>query len=180
MAYLTGRIRPGEPTTAEALGVVFLCTGIALWLGASFLLAAMVAGMVVANLARHHQRPFRAIKGIEWPFMILFFFLAGSALELTALASIGFVGGAYVLLRVLGRLVGSWVGGGIAAADRATRNWMGMALLPQAGVALGMALVASEHFPQYRDVILPVVIGSTVFFEFLGPVMTRVSLRHAG
>jgi hypothetical protein len=60
-AYVTGRIRPGEPSLVEALGVTFLCGGIAIWLKVSFLLASMVLGCVVANLARHHIRPFHAI-----------------------------------------------------------------------------------------------------------------------
>jgi Kef-type K+ transport system membrane component KefB len=53
-AYLTGRLDPGEPTLAEALGVVFLCGGLALWLQVSFLLAAMALGATIASLARHH------------------------------------------------------------------------------------------------------------------------------
>ncbi|MBW2401218.1 MAG: cation:proton antiporter, partial [Deltaproteobacteria bacterium] len=55
-------------------------------------------------------------------------------------------------------------------------RWMGIALLPQAGVALGMALVASQRFPEAGEVILPVVIASTVFFEMLGPIATRFAL----
>lgn len=73
MALLTGRVRSGEPTQAEALGGVLLCGGVALFLDVSFLLAAMTMGVVVANLARHHRRPFREIEGIEWPSMVLFF-----------------------------------------------------------------------------------------------------------
>ena len=57
---------------------------------------------------------------------------------------------------------------------------MGVALLPQAGVAIGMALVASNHFPQHRQLLLSVVIGSTVFFEIIGPVLTRFALKRTG
>jgi hypothetical protein len=56
---------------------------------------------------------------------------------------------------------------------------MGLALLPQAGVALGMALVASNQFPEYRHTLLTIVISSTVFFEVVGPVFTRAAIRHA-
>jgi NhaP-type Na+/H+ or K+/H+ antiporter len=65
MAYLSGRVSDGEPLQAEALGMVFLCGGLALWLDVSFILAAIVMGVVVTNLARHHKRPFHAIEGIE-------------------------------------------------------------------------------------------------------------------
>jgi hypothetical protein len=57
---------------------------------------------------------------------------------------------------------------------------MGMALWPQAGVALGMALIASHHLPEFKEVIMPVVIGSTVIFELIGPVMTRKALVKIG
>ncbi|MBW2341081.1 MAG: cation:proton antiporter [Deltaproteobacteria bacterium] len=180
MAYLTGRIKPGEPTLVEALGVVFLCGGIAIWLEVSFLLASMVLGCVVANLARHHIRPFHAIEGIEWPFMILFFVLAGASLHTEALLQIGFVGSAYIILRVIGRLVGAWTGGAISHADPLMRRWMGIALMPQAGVALGMALVAMQRRPDLGEIILPVVIASTVLFEVIGPMLTRTGLIHVG
>ena len=180
MAYLTGRIKPGEPTLVEALGVVFLCGGIAIWLEVSFLLASMVLGCVVANLARHHIRPFHAIEGIEWPFMILFFVLAGASLHTEMLYKIGLVGSAYIILRIIGRLVGAWTGGAISHADPLMRRWMGMALMPQAGVALGMALVAIERRPDLGEIILPVVIASTVLFELIGPVLTRTGLVHVG
>jgi len=180
MAYLTGRIRPGEPTLVEALGVVFLCGGIAIWLGVSLLLASMVLGWVVANLARHHIRPFHAIEGIEWPFMILFFVLAGASLHTETLYQIGFVGSAYIILRIIGRLLGAWTGGAISHAEPLMRRWMGMALMPQAGVALGMALVAMQRRPDLGEIILPVVIASTVLFELVGPVLTRTGLIHVG
>jgi Kef-type K+ transport system membrane component KefB len=180
MAYLTGRLKPGEPTLVEALGVVFFCGGIALWLEVSFLLAAMVLGTVVANLARHHTRPFHAIEGIEWPFMILFFVLAGASLHTQSLLRIGITGVAYIIFRFIGRLVGSWVAGAISRADRAMQRWMGMALMPQAGVALGMALVAAQRRPDLEEIILPVVIAATVLFEVVGPVLTRIVLIRAG
>ena len=180
MAYLTGRIRPGEPTLVEALGVVFLCGGIAIWLKVSFLLASMVLGCVVANLARHHIRPFHAIEGIEWPFMILFFVLAGASLHTEMLFQIGLVGSAYIILRIIGRLVGGWTGGAISHAEPLMRRWMGIVLMPQAGVALGMALVAIERRPDLGEIILPVVIASTVLFEVIGPMLTRTGLVHVG
>jgi len=180
MAYLTGRIRPGEPTLIEALGIVLLCGGLALWLEVSFLLAAMVLGATVANLAKHHTRPFHAIKDIEWPFLVIFFLLSGATLELDALLGIGVIGAAYVALRIVGRLLGARWGGRLARADAPVRNWMGLALLPQAGVALGMALVAADRFPHLRATLIPLVIGATVVFEIIGPISTRFVLRRVG
>lgn len=180
MAYITGRIKPGEPTQAEALGIVLLCGGLSVLLNISFILSGMVLGATVANLATHHRRPFTAIEGIEWPFMILFFILAGASLDMTALQATSLLGIAYILLRLLGRSIGAWGGGIIGGAHPIFQRWMGMALWPQAGVALGMALLASQHFPTLKDVILPIAIGSTIFFELIGPVMTKKALIKAG
>lgn len=180
MAYLTGRIRPGEPTQAEALGMVLLCAGVAVWLDVSYMLAAMVLGATIANLARHHERPFHAIEGIEWPFLILFFLLAGAELHLAALAHVGLLGAGYILLRAAGLSLGAYLGGLLGGAEPATSRHIGLALLPQAGVAIGMALLTGQRFPELRDVILPVVLGSTVIFELLGPVFTRRVLIQMG
>ncbi len=179
-AYLTGRIRSGEPTQLEALGLVLLCGGLALKLEVSFLLAAMTLGAVVANLARHYRRPFHAIENIEQPFLVLFFVFAGASLELESLLAIGWLGGGYVLLRIAGRFLGAWIGGGLCGWGIRPRNSMGMALMPQAGVALGMALIASQRLPEYEPLILPVVIGATVFFELSGPILARLALRRMG
>jgi Kef-type K+ transport system membrane component KefB len=178
MAYVTGRIQPGEPTLWEALGLVFLCGGLAIWLGVSFLIASMSLGATVTNLARHHTRPFHAIEGIEWPFLILFFVLSGAALDLQALWGAGGWLAAYLGFRVVGRLAGGWLGGRAVGADGGTRRWIGMALLPQAGVALGMALVATRRLPEIGADILPIVVASTVLFELLGPLATRVALER--
>ncbi|MBK9129861.1 MAG: cation:proton antiporter, partial [Phycisphaerales bacterium] len=163
-----------------AAGSVFVCCGVSMLLHVTYLLAAMVMGMVVVNLARHHRRPFHAIEGIERPAMVLFFVLAGASLQFAALARIGWIGAAYVVFRIVGRLVGGYAGARLSGAPPALQRWMGLALMPQAGVALGMALVASERFPDLRPTILPVTIAATVLFELSGPLLTRLALVHAG
>ena len=153
-AWVTGRLNPGEPTQAEALGVVLLAGGLALWLEVSYLLTALVVGATIVNLARHHERPFAEIEYIEWPFMILFFLLAGASLHLEELAGLGTVGALYVVARALGLVGGAFVGGRLTGAAPATQRWMGLAIMPQAGVALGMALVARNAFPELQGQIL--------------------------
>lgn len=179
-ALLTGRIHSGEPTLVEAIGVIFLCGGIALLFEVSLLLSVMVMGATISNLARHHIRPFHAIEHIEWPFMILFFVMAGASLHPTMLLEIGMLGAAYILLRGMGKISGAWFGAKIGHAPRPLRRWMGIALMPQAGVALGMALIASQSFPEFGEQLLTVVIGAVVIFELLGPVLTRQALIRAG
>ncbi|MEI4234619.1 cation:proton antiporter [Roseovarius sp. D22-M7] len=177
-AYLTGRLARGEPQLSEALGLVFLTAGIAVWAGFSYLIAGMLAGAIVANLAHHHERAFHEIEHVQWPFLILFFVLAGASLDVGMLADLGLVGGAYVLLRILARVGAGWLGGTMAGLPAAQRPWIGAALLPQAGVAVGMALIAAQEFPEHRDLILSLTIGTTVIFEILGPIAVLWSVRR--
>jgi len=179
MSYLTGRLRHGEFTLIEALGMVFLCTGLAMWLEVSFLMATIVMGATVANLAHHSKRPFHAIANIEMPFLILFLVLAGASLQPAMLQTAGWVGVAYVVLRIVGRLAGGWLGGQLAH-DALCKKWVGVSMLPQAGVAMAMALVTIQHFPQWGDQILSIVIATTVLFEVIGPILTRYALQESG
>lgn len=180
MAYLSGRVKAGEPTLVEALGFVFLCAGIAFWMKVSFILSSMVMGCVVVNLAKHHSRPFHAIEGIEWPFLTLFFVLSGASLHVQAILTAGYVFVLYVVLRCLGKFIGSSLGATMSGADDKIRKTLWMGLMPQAGVALGMALYASQRFQDLNNIIMPVIIGGTVIFELFGPMMTKRALLASG
>lgn len=177
-AMLTGRIKPGEPLQTEALGLVFLTAGLAIWLEVSYLLAGMTAGMLIVNFARHHRQAFHEIENARWPFMVLFFLLAGVSLELGHLATMGGLGLAYLGLRIAAHIVGGWIGARLGGDSEVERPWFGIALLPQAGVAIGMALVAAESFPDWGDTIITLTIGTTVVFELLGPPATLFALRR--
>jgi Kef-type K+ transport system membrane component KefB len=177
-AVLTGRLSPGEPQLTEALGVVFLTAGLAVWAEVSFLLAGMAAGAVIANRAHHHERAFHEIEHIRWPFMILFFVLAGASLEPGRVAEFGLVAAGYVVLRIAGRLAGGWIGGALAEAPATQRPWYGVALLPQAGVAVGMALIAAREFPDHGELILGLAVATTVVFEVIGPLATLLAVRR--
>jgi len=178
-AYLTGRAKPGQPMLTEAIGIVFICGGVSMWLDMSYLITSIVLGATIVNLAQHHEYPFHAIEDIESPFMVIFFILAGASLELDALMNLGLIGSAFILLRIMGKYLGAKLGGRLSHADSATRQWMGIALLPQAGVAIGMALVASHTFHEHSQTLLTIAISSTIFFEIIGPIGTRLAIQGA-
>ena len=177
-AYLTGRIKPGQPMRSEALGLVFLCEGLALWLEVRFLIATMVMGIMIANFAKHHQYPFHEIEGMEWPVLSIFFVLAGASLELATLKTLGVVGLTYIGFRCIGKVAGGYIGGKVGQCKPNINNWIGLAMFPHAGAALGMALVASGYIPQYSEILLSVVISATIFFEIIGPVLAKMALRR--
>ena len=145
----------------------------------SFLIAAMVMGMIVSSFARHHEYQFHEIEHVEAVVMVVFFVLAGATLEMAALKGLGAIGVAYIVSRTAGKIIGAWLGATVTGSSQATRNWSGVALLPQAGVAIGMALVAATHFPEHRQLLLSIAISSTIFFEIIGPVLTRLAIKRA-
>lgn len=177
-AFLTGRLKAGEPLQTEAIGVVFLTAGIAIWLEVSFLVAGMTAGALIANLARHHARAFHEIENIEWPFMLLFFILAGASLKVDALMSMGWIALTYMALRIVSRIAGGEIGERLGRVPATHAHAYGPALMPQAGVAVGMALVAAETLPEWEALIMTLTIAATVFFEIVGPPATYFALRR--
>ena len=102
-AVLTGRLNEGQPMLNEALGLIFICGGLAFYFEVSFIIAAMLMGATIANFAKHHEYPFHEIENIEWPFMVIFFILAGASLEFSSLNGIGLVGIAYYCLAQCGK-----------------------------------------------------------------------------
>jgi len=179
-AYITGRITEGQPSLTEAIAVIFVCGGLAMWLELSYLITAITVGAVIANIAKHHDYAFHEIENIEAPFMVVFFILAGASLELMSLLEIGLMGFAFIVLRTLGKYLGARIGGVASGANQLTTEWIGPALLPQAGVAIGMALVASHHFEEDGHILLTIAIGSTIVFELIGPVITHIAIKRVG
>lgn len=182
MAYLTGRLsfgeREGEPILAESLGFIFLAAGAAVLLELSSVLTAVCMGSVVASFASHHQKPFNAIEGVEWPFMILFFVMAGASLVPADVTDVLAVLLVYLLSRALGTWLGTVAGGRLVGVPPRRAGWLGLGLLPQAEVALGMALIASQRFPELAQTILAVTIAATVILEIGSPMVTRLALRR--
>ncbi len=180
MAAVTGRAKPGELTLLEALGFVLLCGGLASVLEVSFLLACMTLGAVVARRAHHHTRPLHAIEGISQPFLVTFFLLAGFEFDLSDFLTFGLVGAAYVIARSLGLIVGGTLGARAVGASPVVTRYVGWCLLPQAGVALGLGLIAAQRFPEVGEGLLSMLVGTTFAFEVLGPIATRIALRRSG
>ena len=140
------------------------------------------AGLTIVNRDRRDVRLFRAINAFEPPIYVLFFTLAGTHLDLSALAIAGWVGFMYFLLRALGKMLGAFTGGRIAAAPSKVRQLLGLALLPQAGVAIGLIFLIKndQALGGFSSIVIPVVLGGVVLSELLGPVSARYAVTRAG
>ena len=178
MALVTGRLTAGQPTREEALGFVLLSAGLAEWLDLSYLLVAVSMGVSVAQLAKHHTCAFKEVEDFEWPALVVFFILSGASLSLKGLNGALFGVGLYLVLRVAGRVLGALLSERLNATEGASGVEFGLALLPQAGVALGMTLVASELVPELGGEALTIVAVGTVVFELFGPLLTRWALSR--
>lgn len=169
--------------------IVLISTGICLWLDLSFILTNMVLGIVVVN-----TQPRRLIQKIRdqltevMPLLfILFFILAGSNLHLSALPALGLTGLVYMLCRSAGLMGGAWFGALIGRAEKKIRRYLGMGILSQAGVAIGLALIVKQEFSQINAAgaeigfkVITTVTATSILFEIIGPILTKIGLEKAG
>ncbi|MFH1888462.1 MAG: cation:proton antiporter [Candidatus Omnitrophota bacterium] len=161
------------------LGLVFLNIGIAIWLHLSVLLSSMFLGTVLVNINRYSFKFFDSLKMIDSPLFLLFFVLAGANLEMAILGSISMLGLSYLVFRVAGKIIGTGLGARIAHASSSVKRYLGLGLTPQAGVALGCALIAKNDFPQAGNMIFTTIVATTVLYELVGPLLTKYALIKA-
>ncbi len=163
-----------------AIGFVLLTTAVADALSLSALLMTMAMGAVFANLCNKSGEVLSLCDSLTPPIYMMFFVLSGAGLNLAILPSIGAVGVIYVILRVVGKVFGAWLGGTVMHAAPNVRRWLGFALVPQAGVAIGLTVVAQRVVPQYAEVVRAVVLCGTLIYEFVGPAVAKWTLQKAG
>ncbi|MFA9381718.1 MAG: cation:proton antiporter, partial [Acetanaerobacterium sp.] len=114
------------------------------------------------------------------PIYMLFFAMSGAGFELSAIAGIGLIGVIYVVMRVAGKMAGSWLGATLMKAPKSIRSYLGLTLMPQAGVALGLILVAGSIVPEYASQVRTVILCSTFLYSIIGPGVAKVALVKAG
>lgn len=168
-----------EEMLTAGLALLLVCGETTRMLHLSPLLAGMMAGFILINRAERDVRLFRAINGFEPPIYVLFFTLAGVHLDIGALKSAGWLGLVYVLARVIGKYFGSWLGGVLSGAPAVVKNYLGLALIPQAGVAIGLVfMIASDpKISQWSTIITPIVLAGVVLSELIGPLLVRHTLE---
>lgn len=176
------KLQRREEMLTGGLALLLLCGEITRELHLSPLLAGMMAGFVIINRAKRDVRLFRALNNFEPPIYVLFFTLAGVHLDLTALSQAGWIGVAYFTARFAGKYFGSLLGGTLSGSTAAVRNYMGLALIPQAGVAIGLVFIIAgdPQFSAWTEIVTPVVFAGVIVSELIGPSLVRLSLQQAG
>ena len=165
-----------------ALAGVFLCGGLASFLGMSSLLAGVAAGFAVVNRDRRDVRAFRALNDFEPPLYGIFFALAGAQLHLRELATAGAIGAAFVVMRAAGKYLGAWWGARAAGMPPKLASSVGLGLLPQAGLAIGLAYLVRQDasLEAIRSIVIDVVVASVVVNELIGPPLVRLMAVRCG
>lgn len=185
--FLVAKIleRVTEPGELLALGLtnVVLVVAAAQALGVSSLLAPLVAGITVATVEEQRvlrERTIRAMRTVEYPVYIIFFTLAGAELELSAVAAGGLLMVAYIAGRSAAKFIAGFAGSLVGGYGYKDAAWLGFGMLPQAGVAVGLALSAGQVFPEAGPTVNAVVLASLVFFEVVGPMATKRAIETLG
>lgn len=162
------------------IGFVFLGSAVADWLGLSALLLCMCMGAMVVNRSKDAPAILRLVDSITPPIFLMFFAISGAELNITILPTIGLVGVLYVISRVAGKILGASLGAVVMKAPDTVKKYIGFTLIPQAGVAIGLSLIASQTIPAYGQTIRAVVLCATMIYELIGPAITKVGLSKAG
>lgn len=161
---------------AMLLGLSGLCAA----LDTSPLLGCMVFGTTYINFTRD-KKLYRQINNFTPPIMSLFFIISGMNLDLSAIRTVGLIGISYFLIRIIGKYAGSYLGCLICKTDQKVRNYLGLALIPQAGVAIGLAFHAQRILPpEIGDTILTIILFSSVCYELIGPASAKAALKLSG
>ena len=150
--------------------------------GFSPLLVCMMLGTVFCNMCDFSEEIM--MKTDKWtaPLLMLFFVLSGAELELSVFADIiiVLVGVVYILFRSAGKILGSRWSAGFVKCDANIKKYLGITLLPQAGVALGMATIARAGLGAEGVMVANIVLFGVLIYELVGPLMTKIALTKAG
>ena len=165
---------------ALTLMFVFLAVGLSSLWGLSSLLVCMMLGAAMVNLYHQSNVMLEQCDRFTPPLFLMFFVLSGANLDLAVLPTVGVVGIAYVLARAVGKTLGGTMGAAVERCDRNIVRYLGLTLIPQAGVAIGMARMSATALPEYSAVINAVVLSGTLIYELTGPVITKIALTRAG
>ncbi len=164
---------------------VFLTTGTALFLGASPILTPMIAGTVVTNMINKdcYVLEEETIRFFVPPIMIAFFTIAGAQLQFDVVFAAGIVGVVYILGRIFGKMFGSYLGTTIVKSSSKVKKYLGVSLLPQSGVAIGLSIAAYNELSVVAGpealVVKNVILASVLFFALTGPVLVKIAFTRA-
>ncbi len=185
ISELIDRIFVEQPSikTTSTLGMIFILYSVSEQWGLNPLFSALVMGVVMANLSNEFclvKEEFD--KHLKDIIFLLFFTLSAMHLNINFLLTMPFVIIVYVFFRILGKITGVWVGAKLSRAEKSIQNYLGIALFPQAGIAIGLTLSLQNEagFELMAPLILNIIIATTIIHELIGPLFTTYVLKKSG
>ena len=151
-------------------------------IGFSSLLVCMMMATIFCNICPSSEELMAKTDRWTAPLFVLFFVISGAELDLSVFRDwvAVLVGAAYILLRSSGKILGASVSSRFTKCSPTIQKWLGITLLPQAGVALGMSVTVSTQLGPDGTVIRSIVLFSVLVYELVGPMLTKIALTKAG
>jgi Kef-type K+ transport system membrane component KefB len=195
-SFLARKLEHAGDVLILVVGFTFITNGLCTRFHLSLILTNMLVGMIVVNTQHHTlvQKIHDRLPLLMPLLFILFFTLAGANLHLRALPSLGVLGIVYVLARSGGLIGGSRIGALFGHVEEKIKKYVGLGILSQAGVAIGLSLIVKHEFQGLGNMlesekttgdmigttIITTVTATCIFFEIIGPILTKIALQKAG
>jgi Kef-type K+ transport system membrane component KefB len=161
-------------------GSILLCVGVSILLDVSSMIASLAVGATLINLSARTRQLFKSLSRTDPPLYAIFFVIAGADLDITLLGSIGALGLLYVGARALGKVFGARWGSRKLGLSEEMQRWLGLGLMAQAGLAIGLTLIINRQFPEYAAVVTTIVLSSVIVYEIVGPISARFAIMGSG
>jgi Kef-type K+ transport system membrane component KefB len=182
------RMKSHHDAMSVSIGFVLLVAGVSIALNFSLILTTMILGMVVVNSCPEHGRHIRYTIEQAGPVIyVLFFTLVGARFQINLIPAMGLLGLTYIVLRSSGKYFGAWLGGTLGGAELTVRNNLGLGLLSQAGVAIGLALASASRFSEFGaqgialgTLIINVITATTFVVQIIGPIFVKLAITRSG
>lgn len=162
------------------IGFILLGTGAANFFNVSPLLTCMMIGATLVNLKQHSSRIFNTINEFTPPINLLFFTIAGASLNIKVLSTVGILGIGYIIARASGKYIGATIGAKAMNAEEKVVKYLGMSLLTQGGISIGLSMIVRKELPQLSDSIITVILFSVLVYEIVGPILAKIAITKAG
>ena len=181
LGYVLHRLIDNERRSSDhrlilTTAILLFITGFCTCFDISPLLSCMALGAVYTNVS-DNDRVFTQVNSFTPPILLMFFVLSGMCLNLPSLATAGVIGIFYFFIRILGKYTGTYAGARICGYSANIRNYLGLALIPQAGVSIGLAVLGQRLLsPETGLMLSTIILSSGVLYEMVGPACAKASL----
>lgn len=180
-SIITKRLKNQLEVTMYVIALIFIQTFISDKFNLSSLLMIMAFGVTLSNTTTKKSSIINALQGVQGPLYLLFFTLSGADLDFSVFKNVGLVAILYVFARAFGKFIGAKIGCDITKSNPKVSKYLGFTLFPQAGVAIGLSLIAQNIIPGSQgSEIRAIVLAGVVIYELLGPLITKTALIKAG